>query len=347
VPETDEEVIREGTISPPQLKQNTAGAERPLSGLERRNLYRALDRPHKPTEIPSHTEIFEEGDWEFINATEKEELSKEEPFDWELEEGLRPIKTAAPVASPVISTNLTKPPNFDLFESEKNVGIDLPLFAIKPQDIEVSLVGPQTDIERLLQDERQEQADKRVEESEKEIAKGAIEIPEAPLWELRFPTELASQLHLTRHNHKICFDRIIAAGRRDLEMIDFSSTIFQQFIQQAKAYGFYGVVAAIKHSGAQSIATAILRWQNDHGRRMRQEFAGVIIRPDSLPSINSQELADWLLEKKESAVIEQNIELGKNIYSQTESVLDKRLGELSNRHLHPDSIEIVAMSWCK
>ena len=93
---------------------------------------------------------------------------------------------------------------------------------------------------------------------------------------LRLPVEIRDALSMAGRNIKITLDRDIAARRPDISMMDLSNPLFSYFLTCAKQYNFDGRVCKADNLSGDALVTAMLRWQNDQGLRMRQEFWAVL-----------------------------------------------------------------------
>jgi len=167
------------------------------------------------------------------------------------------------------------------------------------------------------------------------------------VWDLRIPPELEGELSGRRTRMRITMDRVWGASRPDIQMMDLSSPLMQTLLRKAKAYDFGGQVAALHRLGGDAVLTAILRWQNDQGRRMRQEFAVAWVRENGHVETNPEAFADWLLEP--AVNVAQTIpdrEHTKRWFEAAEQATDRRLGEISNVDLHPENRQWVSGGWC-
>jgi hypothetical protein len=63
-------------------------------------------------------------------------------------------------------------------------------------------------------------------------------------------------------------------------MLDLDSFLMQYLIEKAKSYDFMGLTAVLKTESlrGKAIITGLLRWQNEQGNRMRQEYTAYEIK---------------------------------------------------------------------
>ena len=85
----------------------------------------------------------------------------------------------------------------------------------------------------------------------------------------------------------------------------------------------------------------MLRWQNDQGVRMRQEFAAFLITNESCTR-NPKGFSEWL---KHPATDGQPLvgqrETTQKHYKVAVNAMDSRLDEMSNMDLHPENRQLV------
>ena len=164
--------------------------------------------------------------------------------------------------------------------------------------------------------------------------------------DIKLTERLLEELHTGRQRLRITFNREIASTRADIEMMDFNSPLFRWFMEEARSYKFDGICAALDGLEWRSVMGAILRWQNDQGLRMRQEYTVIATDSTNTAISNPKAFSDWLLKPVAdgSGAIERDH--AKNIVENVEKVLDYRLAEVSNYSLHPENKQLVAAAWC-
>ena len=90
----------------------------------------------------------------------------------------------------------------------------------------------------------------------------------------------------------------------------------------------------------------MLRWQNDQGTRMRQEYTVLEVSQDGQVKVNPESYSTWLLDNTTDSESDGNkdpeIKLKR---SAAEAALDKKLSDLSNTYLHPENWEYVNAAW--
>ena len=171
------------------------------------------------------------------------------------------------------------------------------------------------------------------------LNKGAV-------WDIRVPDSLTAELPGRRTRLRITFDRVWGADRPDIQTMDLQSPLMQLLLRKAKAYAFGGHVAALADLEGAAVLTAILRWQNDQGRRMRQEYTVARVRNNGRVETNPQEFVEWLLNPAADASALPEKSAVNAWFRAAEEATDRRLGAVSNTDLHPESRQWVSGGWC-
>jgi len=121
------------------------------------------------------------------------------------------------------------------------------------------------------------------------------------------------QMHVT-------LDRDLAGRRHPIVMLDLNSRLL------------YG----------DAVMTGILRWQDDQGRRLRQEYGVVQITEEGGVETNSDEFSHWLkLPVVDGALQSLSGSLTKKLFAAGKKEMDKRLAEVSSMNLHPENLQVV------
>ena len=169
------------------------------------------------------------------------------------------------------------------------------------------------------------------------------------IWHIRLPEPMQRELGVTKSRYDVTLDRILAADRTGTHMLDLDSFLMQYLIRKAKSYEFMGLSAVIQSDslGGAAVFTSLLRWQNDQGQRMRQEYTAYDIATDGKVKVNPQNFSEWL--KLPAEIGDVTIDREKNSlwFEAAEEAADQRLGEVSNQHLHPENNQWVAGAWVK
>ncbi len=158
---------------------------------------------------------------------------------------------------------------------------------------------------------------------------------------IKLPQEIADDIGILGLQMQITLNRTIASRRRGISMIDFNTPLFNYLLDKVKNYSFDGRVANLHGLEGEAVVTAILRWQNDQGMRMRQEFVSFLVA-DGDCSMNPQAFSEWLkhpaIDGRPLAV---EMAKAKKYYTLVGEAMDARLDEMSNRDLHPENRQLI------
>lgn len=168
------------------------------------------------------------------------------------------------------------------------------------------------------------------------------------VWQIKLPEDVMRAAGTRRSRHAICFNRELAASRDDLLMMDTDAWMLEYLFNAALAYDFQGKTAVITHmKETQAVMTSVLRWQDERGRRMRQEFAVLSIDAQGNSQANHNHVSEWLLNKQQESVQAATPDRAKNeqYYQQAEQKVFTRLASLSTKKLIPDGIQWVSGAW--
>ena len=165
--------------------------------------------------------------------------------------------------------------------------------------------------------------------------------------DIRMPEEVRRHIPGRRQRLRITVDRNLALRNTQIRMMDFNDPFFNFLIQSAKAHEFGGICASLKDLEGQAIVTTMLRWQNDQGARMRQEFRATIVHRNGLVDSNPKILGSWLLEKtQDGETVQIDPKIGRYIFQKAISSLDQILSKTSNSYLHPENRQVINAGWC-
>lgn len=162
---------------------------------------------------------------------------------------------------------------------------------------------------------------------------------------LRLPDTIRQVIGTLKQRLAITFDRDFAATRRDVEMMDFQSYFFRYLIDVARSYDFGGFCASLKELPGVAWVTAVLRWQNDQGIRLREEYTVIQVSEDEATHINSDLFIEWLLSPAQAGSQYGDRNIAKKCLISAEKAMDERLSELSNLNLHPENRQLINAAW--
>ena len=164
---------------------------------------------------------------------------------------------------------------------------------------------------------------------------------------LRFPDEVREALGMgQKQTSGITFSRDVAARQPNIEMMDFDSPLLNYFVTTAKAYAFGGRAAKIQNIDGRALFTAMLRWQNDQGIRMREEYMVALVMEDGGVKANPFEILEWLeFSAKDGDFELPNQPDAKEMRNKANICFESRLSEISNVDLHPDCSQLITAGY--
>ena len=168
------------------------------------------------------------------------------------------------------------------------------------------------------------------------------------VWQIKLTEEVMKATGTRRRRHSICFDRDLAMGRDDFQMMDTESWLMDYLLRTALEYDFRGKTAIIDDvSGMSNLFSSVLRWQDERGRRMRQEFSLIMLNAQGEVSANSRQASLWLLGEQRSLNAPPRVDKSANesCYKLAEAEAFRRLRSLAAKKLIPESIQWVSAAW--
>lgn len=167
------------------------------------------------------------------------------------------------------------------------------------------------------------------------------------IWHIRLPENIMEELSSKRSRYEVTLDRDLAAHRPGTHMLDLDSFIMQYLLNKAKAYEFMGQTAVLRSEAlkGQSIFTGILRWQNDQGNRLRQEYTAYQVLANGKVATNPSEFSEWLMQSAITGQCVLDNSANKELMQKAELAADKRLAEVSNQYLQPENNQWVTAGW--
>lgn len=169
---------------------------------------------------------------------------------------------------------------------------------------------------------------------------------EGRVLELRLPEEMRGRFpeFQQRTVVRITTDRALAQRLHDVVLLDFESSFFQELIHRAQQPEFGGSYAVVEIPGLATgvLAAYRLRWQNDQGEPILDEFllghADEALRVTVAPP----SLSEWLrLPQKDGPSPGLNQDLRIKALIKIRATADRRLGEESSRFKHPNGLVLL------
>jgi len=158
---------------------------------------------------------------------------------------------------------------------------------------------------------------------------------------IALPDDVAEAIGVTGRRMNITLDRDIASRRKDIQMMDLNSSLLRYLLNHVKDYRFDGRVAMLNKL-APAVITGMLRWQNDQGVRMRQEYTSFLVHDNGQIEGNSDKFSTWLMHPAEDGENTPDRMIAKKYFSEISKAMQDRLGEISNSDLHPENYQVVS-----
>ena len=144
---------------------------------------------------------------------------------------------------------------------------------------------------------------------------------------------------------RITTDRRHAQRLGDVVLLDFASSFFRYLVEIAKSQGFDGIYASGGALDNRNYALAAfkLRWQNDQGDLLTEEFVFLLRNDRGRIEKNPSFLVQWLLDDSEGLPAPYgDISSRMEVFSQLESSADELLLCESSRYKHPNGLVQLA-----
>lgn len=168
------------------------------------------------------------------------------------------------------------------------------------------------------------------------------------VWQLRYPDTVMNDLGVSRSRWGITFDRYIASRRQDLLPMNVDDAFFRYLLERATHYDFGGVTALAAGAAGeegQALLAAVARWQNDRGRRARQELAFIDIRK-ARAYLNPEWISEWLLQPQYGVdAVPPTKEQAMEAFALAEQRIDRMLVTHANKVLLPEQPQWLTGSW--
>ncbi|MCK2183595.1 helicase-related protein [Halomonas getboli] len=167
-------------------------------------------------------------------------------------------------------------------------------------------------------------------------------------WRLRLPQWIKNRLHMSRSVISITFNRPLSRDRDDLELISYGSAFFKALIEMALDTDFGGKHAMTSMNTTQAqgaILATMLRWQNEAGRRMSEEFS-IFLDDGKDIKLNPPSIQEWLLDEATDEAYEpRDMEMAKQTYERLKKHCSWRMSHHSRTSLLPERFDPVSAMW--
>lgn len=165
--------------------------------------------------------------------------------------------------------------------------------------------------------------------------------------EIRLPDDMRGQFNEfgQRTVVRITTDRRRAQSTRDVVLLDFETPFFQYLIRFAKSQQFGGFYAATdsSSSGPGVLAAVKLRWQNDQGDSLTEDFVTFFADSNGVVQTNPLFVSHWLVSPVMTASPPNtDREERDKTFSNIIAAADQRLSAESTRFKHPNGLVPLA-----
>ena len=163
------------------------------------------------------------------------------------------------------------------------------------------------------------------------------------VWAVHLPELMQHDLGLNQ-NQRLCFDRETYRRVRNVQLVAAESAVFQYLVERASRFEFGGLTARVHLEGAEAVTTCMLRWQDDRGRTLRQEYLALLRSPAGDIVVNPEDWADWL-RSPSTPDPSGPVDAGAASWPAFEHEIDRRLAARSNEAIYPNSWYLVSAGW--
>lgn len=146
---------------------------------------------------------------------------------------------------------------------------------------------------------------------------------------------------------RVTTDRGLAQRLRDVVLLDFENSFFQYLMRAAQQPDFGGsYTIARAPSGSSCVLAAFrLRWQNDQGDPVVDEFLVAHADQEGFATTNPPFLMDWLRQSFKNEMVPN---MGKSqrseAFNNIKAKIERHLGDESTRFKHPNGSALLAIS---
>lgn len=162
------------------------------------------------------------------------------------------------------------------------------------------------------------------------------------VWRIRLPESVMAIAGTRRGRWDVTLDRGMAARRPDTMQLDSNNWLFMYMLEHAKSRDFGGHAVVVTGLEGDAAMAAIARWQDDQGRRSRQELATFQVVGGAAKQ-NTSELSRWLTQPAKP-VFRKDIDQARarQFFDVAEVACDRILGDRAGGRLLPEGVQWVA-----
>lgn len=164
-------------------------------------------------------------------------------------------------------------------------------------------------------------------------------------WRIEVPAD--ARLPRLGREGRVTFSRELRQQAVELEMLDLDHPFVQDLLSRARSYDFQGLTAGATLSGYGHVVTTMLRWQDERGQRLRQEFLAVAVDGEGQLHANPSTVVSWFLEPMDTDRWQVDRDATREVHDNVERFIDNQLARKSNASLHPENREWLGAAWCR
>lgn len=179
----------------------------------------------------------------------------------------------------------------------------------------------------------------------------ASETHDGSVLEVRLPEEMRGLFaeFAQKTVVRVTTDRRLAQRMGDVVLLDFESEFFRHLIEHAKSQKFDGLYTSIATGASRgSLAAFKLRWQNDQGEPLTEEFLPIFLGSDGRTEVNPAFLTSFLIEGASAGASPNTPVAERNAtFQRLVDRANRRLADESTRFKHPNGLVYLAAADCQ
>ena len=146
---------------------------------------------------------------------------------------------------------------------------------------------------------------------------------------------------------RVTADRGLAQRLREVVLLDFENSFFQYLMRSAQQPDFGGSYAIARcHNSLSGVLAAFrLRWQNDQGDPVVEEFLVAHADHEAQVATNPSALTSWLRQSIEDETVPKMDKAQRSVaLTRIKAEVERRLGAESTRFKHPNGLVLLALA---
>ena len=164
-------------------------------------------------------------------------------------------------------------------------------------------------------------------------------------WRIELPPDAG--LPRIGREGRVAFARELGQMNAEVEVLDLDHPLVLELLARARSYDFQGLTATTTLYGFENVVTAMLRWQDERGQRMRQEFMAISVERSGELKVNAPTVMSWFLDRMDTEHRQVDRDSTKAVHDTIEKFIDNQLALKSNANLHPENREWLGAAWCR